>query len=325
MSKYIGRLLNMGVARETTRGVGVAPTYRLPYVSLSFDDKIVQARSIGSLGKLDDSEEAFVTTNYGEGEIEGEIRSKSFGLFLYGLLGSLSTSGPTDSLYTHSFTLAHNNQHTSLSLLAEDPNTTELYKLGMLSSLEITAELDQVVMFKAGFMSKKAVTSGASMAALTTEHKFTKKHVKAKVAADISSLSGATALSIKSITLTLSKNVSLDDVLGTAEPEDILNRQVSVEGEIVLNYEDETWKNYFRNGTNRALEIALVNTDATIGVSSNPSLTFQFPKVDFTQWEPNYDLDDITRQTISFKCSRDVANNQDIVHLCQLKNDVASY
>lgn len=325
MSKFIGRLVNLGVGRETTRGAGATPTYEVPTTTFSFDDKVVTARSIGSLSNIADSEEAFVTLKYGQGDIEGEIRSDSFGLFLYAMLGTYSVAGPTDSAYTHSFTVSQANTHQSLAFVIDDANTTELYKLVMLDSLEITSELDQVVRFAATFMSKASRDTGLTVPAVTDEYKFTKKHVSVKIATDISSLAAASAISLKSVTLRISKNVSLDDALGTAEPEDILNRQLAVEGTLTLNYEAETYKNYMKDGSSKALEIYLQNTDEVIGAATRPSLKIQLPKVDFFDWEPAYGLDEIVTQKISFKASRDVANSQEIIHLCELVNDVATY
>lgn len=325
MSKYIGRLVNVGVGLETVRGAGATPEFEVPSTSFSFDDKVTKARSQGSLSNIADSEEAFVTTKYGEGDLEGEIRANSFGYFLYAMLGALATSGPVDSAYTHLFTISQANNHQSLALVVDDPNTTELYKLVMLNSLEITAELDQVVMFTAGFMSKAGRDTGLTVPAVVQESKFTKKHISIKLADDIAGLAGASAIALKSLTLTIEKNVTLDDVLGTAEPEDILNQQLAVEGELSLNYEAETFKNYMKNNTYKAMEIAMVNNDDTIGVSTRPSLVIQLPKVDFFDWEPGYDNDAIVTQTISFKASRDVANNQEIVHLCRLINTVDAY
>lgn len=325
MSKYIGRLVNVGIGRETVRGAGATPVYEVPSSSFSFDDKVTKARSQGSLSNIADSEEAFVTTKYGEGDLEGEIRSKSFGFILYGMLGSLTTSGPTDSAYTHLFTISQSNNHQSLALVVDDPNTTELYKLVMLNSLEITAELDQVVMYTAAFMSKAGRDTGLTVPAVVRESKFTKKHITVKLADNIAGLGAASGIGVKSLTLTIEKNVTLDDVLGTAEPEDILNQQLAVEGELTLNYEAETFKDYMKNGTYKAIELAFINTDDTIGSSTRPSLTIQLPKVDFFDWEPSYDNDSIVTQSISFKASRDVSNNQEIIHLCRLVNDVVSY
>lgn len=326
MSKYIGRLINLGIGRETTRGIGgTVATYNLPRTALTFDDKVIKARDISALGKLADSDDAFVTTTYGQGEIEGEIRDKSFGLLLYAMLGSLSTAGPTDSAYTHSFTVNNGNQHQSLFFVVDDPNSDELYKLVMLDQLEMTAELEQIVMYRGGFMSKKGNDTAATVPAVIAETKFTKKHVSIKLAANLAGLAAASAISIKRLNIVISKNVTLDDVLGTAEPEDILNQQLSIEGELMLNYEDETYKNYMRQGTSRAMEIKLENTDVLIGATSRPKLTMQFPKVDFFDWLPDYANNEIAKQAISFKANYDLSGGNEIISTCQLVNAVASY
>jgi hypothetical protein len=325
MTKFIGRLVDVGIGREVTRGLGANGQYRLPTTSLSFDDKVVKARSVGALSNIADSEETFVTTKYGQGDIEGEVRSNSFGLLLYSALGTYSVTGPSDSAYTHSFTVSQSNQHQSLCFIVKDENTTESYKLVMLDSLELTAELDQVLMFNASFMSKTGASTALTVPLAFDEYKFTKKHLSVKIASDIATLSTVDAIKVKSVTLKISKNVALDDALGSVDPDDILNRQLAVEGTITLNYESETYKNYMKDGNHKALQIAFTNTDRTISTgSTNPSLTIQLPKVDF-EWEPSYDLDEIVTQKLTFKANRDVANNQQIIHLCQLVNGVATY
>jgi hypothetical protein len=234
MTKYIGRLVTLGVAKEASRGVGVAPTYIMPQTSLSFDDKVQRVNSEVGLGSIMDSDEGYVTTLYGQGDLEGNLRDKSIGLILYSLMGAVSTAGPTDSLYTHTFTISESNTHQSLCFTVNDPNTKEQYTLVMVDSFEMTAELDEPVKFSASFMSKKGNSSTASMPALVSENVFTKKHLTVKFAADTGSLAAASSVSIKSITLTVSNNTELDDVLGTAEPEDIVNKQMVVEGRLNL-------------------------------------------------------------------------------------------
>lgn len=325
MSKFIGRVVDIGLAKESSRGVGAIPTFWIPHVALSFDDKVVKVREEAGVGELADSDNVLVTTKYGQGDLEGEVRDKSIGLLLYNLLGAVSTSGPTDSAYTHAFTLSESAQHQSLSLLAQDPISSELYKLVMIDSLEITSELDDLVRFTASFMGKKGNSWATQTPSYTSENKFTKKHVQVKIAANIAGLAAATAISLKRLKLTIAKNVILDDVLGTAEPEDILNRQISVEGELELNYEDETYKNYMKDNSTKSLQIAFINNDVTIGAATNPSLTIQMPKVDFFDWEPQYDNDEIVRQVVSFKAMHDVTNSQKIIHSCSLVNAQVSY
>ena len=325
MSKYIGRLVKVGIGRETSRGAGVAPTYTLPFAKLAFDDKIVQARSVGALGNIADSEEAFVTTKYGQGDLDGELRASTLGVLLYALLGACSSSGPTDEAYTHSFTISQTNNHQSLAFVVSDSNTTELYKLVMIDSFKVNAALDKVISYSAGFFSKCARDTGLTVPAVIHESKFTKKHISIKLADDIASLAAATAISVKALNLNINKNVKIDDVIGTAEPEDILNNQLSVDGDLELNYEAETYKLYMLNGTYKAMEIKLENADDTIGTGSHPSLTIQLPKVSFHGWTPNYDLDKIANQKVSFKANKDVENSLEIISTCSLVNDVVSY
>ena len=325
MGKFVGRLVKLGVGVEATRGSGITPAYLVPHASLSYDDKVIKARSVAGLGKLADSEEAFVTTKYAQGDIEAEVRANSIGCFLYALFGTVSTVGPVDSGYTHSFSVDNDVDTKSLAFLVTDDNDTEMYRMVMLDSLEITAELDEVVKLSSTFISKTAVDSGDSVPALASEYKFTKKHVGVKVASALAGLTAASVLSIKSVRITFSKNAVIDDVLGTAEPEDVLGTSFSVEGELVLNYEDSTWKDYFTGGTERAMEIKFTNSDELIGAAIRPSLTFRFPLVDFLEWSPNYALDEISSQTLSFKASYDASGGNEIVSTCDLVNEVVSY
>ena len=172
-------------------------------------------------------------------------------------------------------------------------------------------------------MSKESAGASGSIS-YTAENKFHRKHMSARVAALTSGLAGATDLSVKSITLNFNKNVVRDNTLRTAAPEDILNQSMTIDGEIVLNYEDQTFKNYMLDGTKRALRVRVTNTDNTIGAgSTNPYLEFQFDAVDFFDWEPDRSLDDITTQTINFRANYDLTNS--IQSQPVLENVVSAY
>lgn len=325
MSKHIGRLVELGVGKEASRGAGVAPALYIPKVAFTFDDKVTIARSQAGIGKIADSDEAFVVNKYGQGNLEMNLSDQAIGYFLYSMLGTLSSGGIVDSAYTHTLSIAESNQHQSLALVVKDPISTELYRLAMVNSIEFSAALDELVRANITFLSKKGDAYSSVTPSYAAEKRFTKNHIKVKVAANIAGLAAATELSIKSLRFTINQNVATDDALNTAEPEDILNHQLSVEGEIQLNYEDETFKNYFRSTNAKAMEIKFENTDSLIGTSSAATLTFQMPKVDFYNWEPNYALDEIVRQTVSFKASYDLANSLNIISTCSLINAKASY
>jgi len=320
MSKIAGRLVRLGLGVESTRGVGVAPTIWMPHVNTTLFPKVDEARDIGALGSLADSNDKLVTEKYAEGDITAELRDQSIGYFLYAWLGAVSSSGSGDE-YEHSFSLSESNQHKSLTIVEKSDIVTQMYKLAMLSRFEINVTLDGLVQFTAGILAKNPVTT-TQTPSITAENKFTKKGTKIYIAADLASLDAATALETKALTLTSDTGAERDSAHGTVQPVDILNKMMSIEGSLSLNYEDNTLRNYMVDGDTKAVRIDIEDLDTTLD-SNTPRLRIELPKVDFSEWEGNYALEDIVSQTIKFKANYD--NTNGIISTCALRNGMASY
>lgn len=313
MTKFIGRRGQLGIAVEATRGTAVSPTFFVPFSTMSFKDTIEEAREEQGFGVLADSDTKYVVMKMGEGEVEAQLYDKALGAILTGVLGaSPSTAGSNP--YTHTYTLSNSNQHKSLSLYFEDPDRYELYRRAMVDSFEIKVEPSGIVEYTIGFKSHAAEDwTNQSSAYTSLGNKFLHQHVQTRIAANVGALSAATPISLKSLELTISKNTTFDAVIGTVEPEDILNQQLSVEGSFELNLEDDTYRDYMLNGDHKSMEIYLFR-------SPSSSLKLQLPRVDFSEWEPDYSLNEIAKQTINFKANYDAANALDIISTCELIN-----
>lgn len=312
----MGRRGQLGINVESARGTPVSPVFWVPLATMSFQDRIEEAREEQGLGIVADSDSKYVTQKMGEGEIEAQIYDKAIGAILTGLIGSAPSSAGSNP-YTHTYTLTQTNQAKSLSLYWKDPDRSDMFPLGMLNSLQLSVEPNGLVNWTIGFMSKSSRDWTSQTASFTSlGSKWLHQHLKFSVAAAVGSLPG-TALSLKSLELNINKNTVFDSVMGTVEPEDILNQQLSIDGSIELNLEDDTYKNYMLNGTYRAMEIQLDG-------GSSSRLTFQFPRVDFSEWESDYTLNEIAKQTINFKANYDAANALDIISTCTLINTQAS-
>lgn len=322
MSKITGRLVSLGVGKESVRGAGVAPAMWLPQTEFSVMEKVDRVRDDAGFGNLADSQDIAVSEKYSEGDISGNLGDQTIGYFLLAMLGGV-TSGASGAGYSHAFALSQSNQHQSLALVKKDAISTIMYKLSMLNKLDLKVALDSFANFTAGIIAKGGDDTTAT-ASYSAENRFTKKHVKVKVATDIAGLAAATALDIKTLELNIEKNVIRDSAFGTVQPVDILNKSIAVSGSMSMNFEDETFKDYMIAGSKKALEIKLENTDVDLGSGLRPSLTIQLPRVDF-EWSPNFALEDIISQTINFKGSYDVANGLQIISTCTLVNAKATY
>ncbi|MBI4150498.1 hypothetical protein HY492_00050 [Candidatus Woesearchaeota archaeon] len=257
--------------------------------------------------------------------MSGEVRDRSFGLLLYAMLGSVSSVNTDGAAWTHTFSLAASNQHASLSLVLVSPDETVFFRRCMLQAITITYELGGYVTFEAEWMAHASEDSAVQSASFSVENKFVTRMASVRFAANIAGLGAASETSVKRARITISKNLVRDDILGTIEPEDILNQQFGVEGELELNYENTTVKDFMTANTYRALRINAVDTNTTIGGSSNPTFRLDLPRVHFFDWEPQNALNEIRRQTVSFKGLYDLANSQNAIHQAVLINTATGY
>lgn len=323
MSKFVGRRVPVGIALESNRGVGVAPTYVLAKTNYTLDDKANKAVSGEGIGSISGNGNiAVVTGKFSEGDIEFELGAKSLPAILTAVFGAASTPAPAGSGYKHTQTLSESNQHKTLSISLDDPNGDVQFEGCMVDSFDINIGLEDIVK---GTLTLKgrASTDTVYAANPVADYKWVGRDLILKVGAATTDLAAATALSVKELTITINKNTDYDWVLGTLEPEDILNKQFTIEGKLTLNYENRTWRDYMLAGTYRAMGIQLVQTRDDAG-DQDPTFYLELPKVHFSEWESQRGNEDIAGQTINFTALYDTANDR-LISDCYTINDVVSY
>ena len=329
MPKFTGRQQEIGIGKEGARGTGIAPTYWLPKTAVTFDNKSQQALVRGSYGNIADAVmTAQVVKKWAEGDIEGEINISSFGLILLSLLGLDTPSNPETGVYLHTYTLDNDTDHPSLSIQIQDPiadglGTDMRFRLAMINSLNVEIPLGEVVKYTANFMSKVKQDVVQATPSYSIDNRFVHPNLTFKVASEIGSLAAASKIDVKSLNFTIEKDVEMVDVLGTLEPEDIVNKTIRIFGSIELNYENRTWRDYMMNGTARAMQIKLTSTKR-LGATQYPDLELVFPKVRFDEWDPNHELGELATQTINFEVMYDLSNTR-LWSTLALQNGVASY
>lgn len=318
MTKFVGRRGTLGVGRESVKGTPVVPSYWLPFVTMSFADKATSVAEEQGMGNIADQDSIYVTMTTGEGDIESQLYDQGIGYILASLLGAVPVSSGSNP-YTHTYTLSQSNVPQTLSLYWKDPDRSYMFPQAVVESLQITVEPSGIVNYTIHFKSKRS----RDWASLTPDfstlgQKFLHQHLVFKLATNIAGLAAASAISLKNLDMTINRSTIFDEVIGTGEPEDILSQPISIEGSLQLNLEDDTYRNYMLNGTYRAMDMTLLR-------SASSSLQFQFPRVSFTEWEPDYTLNEIAKQTINFKANYDAANALQIVSTAILINTKASY
>lgn len=321
MAKFVSRRAEVGIAREATRGIPVVPAHWLPWSTVGFGDKTETVTENSALGRIESSDYSYNTMKYAEGTLEADVRVAYLGLILTNLLGAAPSSSGGNP-YTHTYTLTQTNQHASLSLLIQDKTNTDVVKMfamAMIQKWTLKVEAGQIVTNSIDFISqpgKDWTSQSSSFTAMGS--KFLHQHLAFKVATNLAALTASTAISVKSLELTIEKNILRNDVAGTVTPEDLNNQDFTVTGSVVLNYEDATWINYMTAQTDRAMEIVL-------NAGASGILTLRFPLVHFMNWAKDMPLGEIAKQKIEFTAHYDAANGNAAISTCTLVNAVTSY
>lgn len=329
MSKGIGRILQFGVAKEAVRGTAeTAATFWVPFSEASLDEKQDKITNEQSYGVIEDSVAQDIGKQWAEGSIKAPIGDKHIGLILLNILGSVSTGDNPDSdasVKDHTFTVGQSAQHQALTLFLDDPLGGQDYKhaLGMLSSLEIMYERGEYVQYQASVKAKKGATATLTPST-TTENRFTHKHVTFKLASSLAGLDAASATVLKTLSLSIESNLEDDDVLGSVEPADFLNKQFMISGTVEALWQNESdFKTAFMANTAKAMRLDLSNTDVTIGNAANPALRIDLAKVYFQELTRPVQINDLVMQTLGFKATYSLSDSKMIT--VKLTNTQASY
>lgn len=305
MARIIGRLGSVGIAAEVTRGTAVAPLFWVPVTGKDFDDKVDYIDNDSGMGNIVEKNDAITNHRWGEGGYDGKVFDRSVGVELVALFGQspVSTQRASSGVYDHVFNLLNSNQHKSLSLSYKDANESLRWAMAMLNSWNLEGATDNYVRRTAQYISKKAATGVTQTVAYTEENEFGPTDISFKLGTvdSLSSLDAASAIGATGGSIEIAKNAEAQYKLGSAEPDDIVNKQFAVTGTVDLFMDDTTYKALVLSGGKVSLRCALKNTAIDLGSGHNPGLNIDLARVKLGEFSGSFDNNDIRMQTISFE------------------------
>lgn len=392
--KGIGRLVQVGIAKETARGTAQSSaSYWTPWNDLTLDEKKEFATDAQAYGVIEDNVTMTQIKKWAQGSLAGNVQDQNIGLILYSLFGGYGVAGPTDSSYTHTFTVGETAQHQSLTFFLHDPLAAVDYSYanGVVEKLELDLALKKFISFNASIKALSGASQSNFTPATTTENRFVPQYLAAKFALNYTGLLGTltatgtaattvnvTALSInaqtnlkvgmtvtgtnvpagatvaaivsataftlsaattgamgsitfgpavislKSAKVTINANTEDQEVLGSTNPADFLNKEFSVEGTFEAIYQNESdFKTQFMGPTTLAVRLDMKNTDAIIGAATNPELYIDMPKCTIQEFGRPFKVKDLVYQQVKFKASYSVADT--LMAKMVLTNAVTTY
>ncbi len=176
-SYKIGRLVQLGLAKETTRGTTPASaSYWLAWDDLSLDEQRKLIPDESAYGIIENATGYQLGKRWMDGTVKAPVTDMSFGLVLYSILGGYAHAahnGETTAAYDHTFTVAESAQHQSLSVYIHDPNVQDYsHANGIIHKLEIEYALQKFLIYTASVLGLKGVAQSAYSPSQSAENRF---------------------------------------------------------------------------------------------------------------------------------------------------------
>lgn len=323
MTNIIGRLEDVGIGVESTRGTAVAPSYWLATSDKTFEDRASVILDDSAYGVLGEHSQATLAKQWADGSLAGNVGQNSIGVLLVGLAGNVPTPSVSSGEYTHTFVQTNSVTNKSLTVAFKDANQDLRFANAMLDSLKLSWETDKFFNFEAQFMSKKSA-SASNTVSRAAENRFAAKDSVIKIASTQGGLDGASALAVRSASITFAKNVEDKQNLGSVDVADVLNKSMVITGTLEIYYDGTTYKDYVFNETERAVRLSVVNTDVTLANGSNPTIEIDLYRVRFSDWDRQRGSNDVVTETVNFTALTDFSNSQK-QYTIDVLNGVSSY
>lgn len=309
MAKVIGRTGAIGIGVESTKGTAVAAAFWLPVKSYSLDDKVEYVKNDSAMGNISEFNGADIVKLWAEGEYSGKIFLDSVGEELVALFGQSPTSveRTTTDVFDHTYAMLNSNDHKSLTVAYEDDIQELAFPFAMINTWSLEVAVDDYVMRTVNLISQKS-ESATHTPSFADEIEFIPSQITFKLASAQSGLNAASAINVTAFNLEVNKNVEALYVLGSNEPEDIINKQLAVTGSVELYFEDETQRDLVFGNTHRAIRIDMKDTTVDLGGGHNPQLYFDLNEVVFEEFERSWDSNDPLKQTLNFEALYSIAD-----------------
>jgi hypothetical protein len=302
MSEFIGREIDFALAPESVRGTAETVAQRnVRKVTCNIIPKAERVVDDTTFGRIEDAERIRTVRKWNEGDVSGIVHVDVLGYYLWNIYGEVDSGASSGDAFEHTFTMEQSILHPSLTLFVKDSDVRqEKLAGGMITTLELTATTDNYVRYTANFIAKEGETDTSEIPALATEYDFVGRDITVKIASTEAGLANATALKLKDLNLTFNTNAEADFTFGSYSPDEIYNKQFSIEGSLTRNFVDETFKDLYEGNDFVYMQIE-IEGEAILDEGVSPKITILGNKIQVQDWTRTSEGDALVTEDVKFK------------------------
>lgn len=304
MAKTSGTQVAVGLGIESyaAPGVAVAETVFIPWTEYSIQGVSEKSHFTAARGLRNQSSNSMIKRRYSQGSIGFIPDVKTMPYFLSLALGSVSSSGVSDSAYTHTFTVNNTNATPRTATITAETGAIETsqYLNMVLNTLNLEVS-DDYATCTAELIGQFPSTDTISES-YANETQFAYHQMTAKFGTSLSNAAGNSATPLKAFSLNINNNILLDDAFlsgaNTITSGNLIPGRLEVTGSYSLHFSDTTELAKYRANTKNALIVTF--TGSLIGSSSLETIQFKLGRLILTSPPIEHEIDGLLALTQEF-------------------------
>lgn len=296
-------VVGLGIESYAAPNVAVAETVFIPWADFSMQGVSEKAHFTSARGIRNMSSNSMIKRRYSQGTIGFIPNVKNMPYALSLAMGGVSSSGISDSAYTHTFTINNTNAtpRTATLSIKEGSIQTVQYLNCVCDSLsfEVSDEYAKVsIDMIGGFVGTDTISES-----FANETEFAYHQMTAKFGTSLSAAAGNSATPLKSFKFNLKNNVQIDEAFlsgaNTITAGGLVNGRLQITGSYSLHFSDTTELAKYQANTKNALIVTF--TGSLIGSTSLETIQFKFGRLVLTKPPVEYNIDGILVLTQEFE------------------------
>lgn len=285
-------IVGLGIESYAAPGVAVAETIFIPWQDFSIQSVSEKSMFTSARGLRIMSSNSMIKRRYSTGSMSAIPDVKNMPYLFSLAMGSVSSSGVSDSAYTHTFTINNTNAtpRTATVTIKEGSIETVQYLNSVCNTLDFEVSDDYAkvsVEMIGGFAGTDTISES-----FANETEFAYHNYTAKFGTSLSAAAGNAATPLKSFKLNINNNVQIDEAFlsgaNTITAGNLVNGRLEVTGSYSLHFADTVELAKYQANTKNALIVTF--TGALIGSSSLETITFKMGRLILTKPPVKYDI-----------------------------------
>lgn len=304
MAKTAGTQVTVGLGIESyaAPGVAVAETVFIPWLDFSIQGISEKSMFTAARGIRNMSSNSMIRRRYAQGSFSFVPNVKSMPYALSLALGGVSSSGISDSAYTHTFTVNNTNAtpRTATVTVEEGAIETSQYTNCVCNTLDFEVS-DEYAKCTIELIGQFPGTDTMSES-YANETEFAYHQYTAKFGTSLSNAAGNSATPLKSFAFKINNNVQLDEAFLSGSngitAGNLVNGRLEITGSYSLHFSDTTELAKYRANTKNALIVTF--TGNLIGSASLETIQFKFGRLVLTKPPIEHNIDGLLILTQEF-------------------------